>query len=126
MYLACQCVVNILFFYVQFIRKWYQVGWEDVTSISVSTATMCTILMGIAGCLGFMDETQILSPTPEGECVGKALVQEVFNIGGLGNIGGSKCEDGLTKKGSNVRVMRGDDVLCKSKVSSLRNIMKRN
>jgi len=64
---------------------------------------------------------EILSPTPEGEYVGKAIVQEVFNIGGLGNIAGSKCEDGLIKKGSNVRVMRGDKILCESKVKSLRN-----
>jgi len=64
---------------------------------------------------------EILSPTPEGEYVGKAIVQEVFNIGGLGNIAGSKCEDGFIKKGSNVRVMRGDKILCESKVKSLRN-----
>ena len=53
-------------------------------------------------------------------------MQEVFNIGGLGNIGGSKCEGGFTKKGSNIRVMRGDNVSCEGKVMSLRNIMKRN
>merc|ERR1712151_966933 len=64
---------------------------------------------------------EILSPTPEGEYVGKAIVQEVFNIGGLGNIAGSKCEDGFIKKGSNVRVMKGDKILCESKVKSLRN-----
>jgi len=64
---------------------------------------------------------EILSPTPDGEYVGKALVQEVFNIGGLGNIAGSKCEDGFIKKGSNVRVMRGDKILCESKVKTLRN-----
>jgi len=64
---------------------------------------------------------EILSLTPEGEYVGKAIVQEVFNIGGLGNIAGSKCEDGFIKKGSNVRVMRGDKILCESKVKSLRN-----
>merc|ERR1712154_107469 len=49
---------------------------------------------------------EILSPTPDGEYVGKALVQEVFNIGGLGNIAGSKCEDGFIKKGSKVRSLR--------------------
>jgi len=64
---------------------------------------------------------EILSPTPEGEYVGSAIVQEVFNIGGTGNIAGSKCRDGIIKKGSNVRVMRGDKILRESKVRTLRN-----
>mmetsp|Transcript_22234 Transcript_22234/g.33118 ORF Transcript_22234/g.33118 Transcript_22234/m.33118 type:complete len:105 (-) Transcript_22234:205-519(-) len=64
---------------------------------------------------------EVLSPTPEGEYVGSAIVQEVFNIGGTGNIAGSKCQDGIIKKGSNVRVMRGDKILIESKVLSLRN-----
>jgi len=51
---------------------------------------------------------EVLSPTPDGEYVGSAIVQEVFNIGGLGNIAGSKCQDGIIKKGSNVRIRRGD------------------
>jgi len=64
---------------------------------------------------------EVLSPTPEGEYVGKAVVQEVFNIGGLGNIAGSKCLDGIIKKGSNVRIMRGDKILAESQVRTLRN-----
>lgn len=64
---------------------------------------------------------EVLSPTPEGEYVGSALVQEVFNIGGLGNIAGSRCRDGIIKKGSNVRIMRGDKILQESMVKSLRN-----
>ncbi len=64
---------------------------------------------------------EVLSPTPDGEYVGSAIVQEVFNIGGTGNIAGSKCRDGLIKKGSNVRVMRGDKILVESKVRTLRN-----
>lgn len=64
---------------------------------------------------------EVLSPTPEGEYVGSAIVQEVFNIGGTGNIAGSKCRDGIIKKGSNVRVMRGDKILKESKVRTLRN-----
>jgi translation initiation factor IF-2 len=64
---------------------------------------------------------EVLSPTPEGEYVGSAIVQEVFNIGGTGNIAGSKCRDGIIKKGSNVRVMRGDKILTESKVKTLRN-----
>lgn len=64
---------------------------------------------------------EVLSPTPEGEYVGSAIVQEVFNIGGTGNIAGSKCRDGIIKKGSNVRVLRGDKILIESKVRTLRN-----
>mmetsp|Transcript_7867 Transcript_7867/g.16419 ORF Transcript_7867/g.16419 Transcript_7867/m.16419 type:complete len:246 (+) Transcript_7867:1457-2194(+) len=65
---------------------------------------------------------EILSPTPEGEYVGKAVVQEIFNIGGLGNVAGSRCLDGKIRKGSNVRVMRGDKILCEAKVKTLRNL----
>merc|ERR1711997_1292239 len=64
---------------------------------------------------------EVLSPTPSGEYVGSALVQEVFDIGGTGNIAGSKCVDGFIKKGSNVRVMRGDKILIESKIRTLRN-----
>jgi translation initiation factor IF-2 len=64
---------------------------------------------------------EVLSPTPEGEYVGAAVVQEVFNIGGTGNIAGSRCTDGSIRKGSNVRVMRGDKILTESKVRTLRN-----
>lgn len=64
---------------------------------------------------------EVLSPTPDGEYVGSAIVQEVFNIGGTGNIAGSKCRDGIIKKGSNVRVLRGDKILTESKVKTLRN-----
>mmetsp|Transcript_35878 Transcript_35878/g.43200 ORF Transcript_35878/g.43200 Transcript_35878/m.43200 type:complete len:910 (-) Transcript_35878:153-2882(-) len=64
---------------------------------------------------------EVLSPTPEGEYVGSAIVQEVFNIGKTGNIAGSKCLDGIIKKGSNVRVLRGDKILIESTVKTLRN-----
>jgi len=64
---------------------------------------------------------EVLSPTPKGEYSGSALVQEVFNIGGTGNIAGSRCTDGILKKGSNVRVMRGDKILTESRIKTLRN-----
>lgn len=64
---------------------------------------------------------EVLSPTPEGEYAGEVVVQEVFDIGGVGNIAGSKCTAGYIKKGSNVRVMRGDKILCEDKIRSLRN-----
>jgi translation initiation factor IF-2 len=64
---------------------------------------------------------EVLSPTPDGEYTGKAVVQEVFNIGGTGNIAGCKCIDGVLRKSGNVRVMRGDKILIESKVRTLRN-----
>merc|ERR1712087_432698 len=64
---------------------------------------------------------EVLSPTPDGEYVGQVVVQEVFNIGGLGNIAGSRCTEGFIKKGSNVRVMRGDKILIEDKIRTLRN-----
>jgi len=64
---------------------------------------------------------EVLSPTPEGKYVGAATVQEVFNIGGTGNIAGSRCTDGFIKKGSNVRVLRGDKILINTKIRTLRN-----
>jgi len=64
---------------------------------------------------------EVLSPTPDGEYAGSATVQEVFNIGGTGNIAGSKCTDGFLRKGGNVRVMRGDKILVESTIKTLRN-----
>jgi len=64
---------------------------------------------------------EVLSPTPTGEYTGSAVVQEVFDIGGTGNIAGSRCEDGILRKGGNVRVMRGDKILKESSIKTLRN-----
>jgi translation initiation factor IF-2 len=64
---------------------------------------------------------EVLSPTPDGEYTGSAVVQEVFNIGGTGNIAGSRCKDGILRKGGNVRVMRGDKILIKTTIKTLRN-----
>ncbi|CAJ1896942.1 unnamed protein product [Cylindrotheca closterium] len=64
---------------------------------------------------------EVLSPTPEGEYTGSAVVQEVFNIGGTGNIAGSRCNDGVLRKGGNVRVMRRDKILIETKIRTLRS-----
>ena len=64
---------------------------------------------------------EVLSPTPDGEYSGSATVQEVFNIGGTGNIAGSRCTDGVLRKGGNVRVMRGDKILIETKIKTLRS-----
>jgi translation initiation factor IF-2 len=69
---------------------------------------------------------EVLSPTPEGVYTGQAVVQEVFNIGGTGNIAGSKCTDGVLRKSGNVRVMRGDKILVESKIRTLRNFKVRS
>jgi len=64
---------------------------------------------------------EVLSPTPDGKYVGKAQVKEVFNIGGTGNIAGSVCVDGIIRKGSIIRLMRGDKIICENTVRTLRN-----
>lgn len=64
---------------------------------------------------------EVLSPTPDGEFAGAAVVQEVFKIGGTGNIAGSRCTDGFLKKGGNVRVLRGDKIMVESRIKTLRN-----
>jgi len=64
---------------------------------------------------------EVLSPTPDGEYAGSAVVQEVFDIGGTGNIAGSRCADGTLRKGGNVRVMRGDKILIETKIRTLRS-----
>ena len=46
---------------------------------------------------------ECLSPTPEGSFLGKAVVQELFDIGGLGMVAGSKCIEGVIKRGAKVR-----------------------
>jgi translation initiation factor IF-2 len=92
---------------------------EDARSAGVPISYYNIIYDAIESVESRMQE--VLSPTPDGEYSGSAIVQEVFNIGGTGNIAGSKCTDGLLKKGSNVRVMRGDKIMKESKIKSLRN-----
>jgi translation initiation factor IF-2 len=92
---------------------------EDARQLGINIEYYSIVYDAIESVESRMQE--VLSPTPEGEYVGAAIVQEVFNIGGVGNIAGSRCQDGIIKKGSNVRVMRGDKILAESKVKSLRN-----
>jgi translation initiation factor IF-2 len=122
-----------------------EVSKSDITIASVTPGTT-VIAFGVAASMAAMEDArvqnipieyysivydaiesvesrmqEILSPTPEGEYTGSAIVQEVFNIGGTGNIAGSRCQDGVLRKGGNVRVMRGDKILIETKVKSLRN-----
>ena len=46
---------------------------------------------------------EVLSPILDGEFFGKAIVQELFNIGATGYIAGSKCKAVIIRKGSNVK-----------------------
>jgi translation initiation factor IF-2 len=92
---------------------------EDARAAGVSIEYFSIVYDAIESVESRMQE--VLSPTPEGEYTGSAVVQEVFNIGGTGNIAGSRCEDGMIKKGGNVRVMRGDKILMESTIKSLRN-----
>ena len=62
----------------------------------------------------FKEQMQEDLSSTDGEYVGLAVVQEVFE--------GSKCRDGLIKKGSNVRIMRGDKILQEIKVGTLWNL----
>ncbi|KAL7489285.1 hypothetical protein ACHAW6_014860 [Cyclotella cf. meneghiniana] len=96
-----------------------QAAMDDARALGVPIEYYSVVYDAIESVESRMQE--VLSPTPEGEYVGSAIVQEVFNIGGTGNIAGSKCRDGIIKKGSNVRVLRGDKILTESKVKTLRN-----
>ena len=66
---------------------------------------------------------QVLSPTPEGEYIGKAEVMQVFKIGGTGNVAGAKVVFGKMSKDANVRIMRGDKILSiTTKMKSMRHL----
>jgi translation initiation factor IF-2 len=96
-----------------------QAAMDDARALGVPIEYYSVVYDAIESVESRMQE--VLSPTPDGEYVGSAIVQEVFNIGGTGNIAGSKCRDGIIRKGSNVRVLRGDKILTESKVRTLRN-----
>jgi len=63
----------------------------------------------------------VLSPTPDGELVGSAEVQTIFEIGKLGKVAGCMIKDGYMKKGANVRVMKGDAIMYDGKLKTLRH-----
>jgi translation initiation factor IF-2 len=95
------------------------IAMDDARAAGVSIQYFNIIYDAIESVESRMQE--VLSPTPDGEYVGSAIVQEVFNIGGTGNIAGSRCKDGYIRKGSTVRVMRGDKILLETRIKSLRN-----
>lgn len=95
------------------------VAMEDARIAGIPIAYFNIIYDAIESVESRMQE--VLSPTPAGELTGSAVVQEVFNIGGTGNIAGSRCTTGFLRKGGNVRVMRGDKILLYTTIKTLRN-----
>ena len=63
----------------------------------------------------------VLSPTPDGELVGKAEIRQIFEIGKLGKVAGSMITEGYIKKGANVRVMQGDAIMYDGKLKTLKH-----
>ena len=62
-----------------------------------------------------------LSPTPDGELIGKATVKEIFDIGKVGKIAGSGVIEGKVVKAGTVRVMRGDRIVHEGKLKTLKS-----
>lgn len=65
---------------------------------------------------------EILSPTPDGEYAGSAVVKQVFEIGKVGKVAGCMVQDGVIKKGGAVRVLRGSEIVFKGPLKTLRNV----
>ena len=67
------------------------------------------------------EDEYALSPTPDGELVGKAEIRQIFEIGKLGKVAGSMISEGYIKKGANVRVMQGDAIMYDGKLKTLKH-----
>ncbi|CAM9158659.1 unnamed protein product [Ectocarpus fasciculatus] len=65
---------------------------------------------------------ELVSPTPDGEYTGRAIVKLIFNIGKVGNIAGSMVEDGVINKGGNVLVKRLGRIVHEGKLKTLKNL----
>ena len=65
---------------------------------------------------------KVLSPRPDGELVGKAVVKELFDIGKLGKVAGCGCTEGWIRRGAAIRVMRGDAIMYQGKLRTLRSV----
>ena len=64
----------------------------------------------------------VLSPTPDGELVGTAVVKQCFDIGKLGKVAGCGVETGWIRKSANIRVMRGDAIMYQGRLRTLRSV----
>ena len=65
---------------------------------------------------------EVLSPTPEGELVGRAEVKMVFDIGKVGKIAGCGVVDGDIIKTANVRVLRGPRIVYEGRLVTLKHV----
>lgn len=65
---------------------------------------------------------EVLSPTPDGELVGKAEVKMVFDIGKVGKIAGCGVVDGDILKAGNVRVLRGPRIVYEGQLTTLKHV----
>ncbi|KAJ8598218.1 hypothetical protein CTAYLR_005525 [Chrysophaeum taylorii] len=65
---------------------------------------------------------RVLSPTPDGDLVGTAIVKQLFDIGKLGKVAGCGVESGYIRRGANFRVMDGDRIKHQGKLRTLRNV----
>lgn len=74
-------------------------------------------------CLEEMEKRmqKVLSPTPDGELVGKAEVKAIFDIGKVGKVAGCMVTEGEVVKGSNVRVLRGPRIVHEGKLRTLKS-----
>ncbi|KAJ1449111.1 hypothetical protein M885DRAFT_449468 [Pelagophyceae sp. CCMP2097] len=65
---------------------------------------------------------KILSPTPDGDLVGTAVVKQLFEIGKLGKVAGCGVLSGYMARSANIRVMSGDEIKFQGKLKTLRNL----
>lgn len=135
----CQVKVKVL-----------QSGIGDVTKSDVSIAAVSNawvIAFNVAANMQAMDEArtrdieigyysvvydmleemegrmqEVLSPTPDGEYVGKAEVKMMFDIGKVGKVAGCACTDGDIVKAGNVRVLRGAKIVFEGRIKTLKHL----
>ncbi len=62
----------------------------------------------------------LLEPELKEVILGEARVKEVFKISGLGFVAGSIVESGKIKRGSRVRIMRGEEEIATDSITSLK------
>ncbi len=62
----------------------------------------------------------LLAPEAREEMLGLAEILEVFNIGGVGKIGGCRVSEGVLQRGARVRLLRESVVIHDGKLSTLK------
>jgi len=74
---------------------------------------------------GLLDEIKemlggMMSPVITEEAIGKAEVRQTFNVAKVGTIAGCMVIDGKVERNAGVRVVRGNEVIVTTKISSLK------